>query len=170
MRALFANTSIKCNVEAQGAVGLLENSELQALFSNIASMAVDWRFYPFALGICVFLCAAMTWNWYALRVSAFVFSFSVWFAIAWGGIVATLAPYLRRDAARLSDPFVLGFLGLVSLTFALFAACAIIGLCLYLANRPIEPRSRTGILLGVALVSAHVLNALFVATGAVLSD
>jgi hypothetical protein len=108
----------------------------------------------------VFLCAVLTWNWYALRVSAFILSFSAWFAVQWGVLIARWAPDFLQAPAKAHNAEFLLLLAVVALTFVLFFLCAVVSLWWYVSSQPVEPRSRAAMLLGGALMTAHMLHSL----------
>jgi len=127
-------------------------ADLRALLADWFMLGMTLRGYPIALIVCLGVWAAMGFG-----RSAFFFSFSWWFALQWAAGLAFLVPQLRLDV------FVAALLSLFFLTFALFAACAIVSLYLYVTRRPIEERML--IRLELMLGPAHVLQGLFLLLG-----
>ncbi|MCE9523121.1 MAG: hypothetical protein K8S25_11910 [Alphaproteobacteria bacterium] len=118
-------------------------------------IGMNLRTYPFALAVCVVLCAALAWNAYANRVSAFAFSFSGWFALQWAfALVSLLSGY---SDGRF-DFFVIGLAVLSFIVFFLFGVCGSVSLWLYVSNKPIEPESAGAFRIGVMLLTAHMLH------------
>lgn len=116
----------------------------------LAGIVLPYYFY--VLIVCVAICALLTWNDYENRVAAFVLSFSAWFALKWAVVITVLSRPPRFDT------FSIVTMGLMSLTFAPFAVCAVASSWLYFTRRPIEPESKAAVQLGVMLLAAHGMH------------
>jgi hypothetical protein len=155
MRGSFGKRSIRdCGC---GDMMLISEPEWLPALSGFFLLGMLLPYYFYALMVCVGICALLTWNHYEERVAAFVLSFSLWFALQWGVLIA-----LVSRAPDPSDYRRLIELGIISLTILLFSVCALVSLWLYVMRVPIEPRSKTAIGLGLTLLLAHFLHVIII--------
>lgn len=115
-----------------------------------AAAAIILPYYFFALIGCAVLCGLLTWRDYEQRVAAFGFSFSFLFAAAWAVMLILFG--------RGTPNGLVVILGLMALTFVLFAVCAVISGWFYFRGRPVAEYSRLAWGVGITLAVAHLLH------------
>jgi hypothetical protein len=140
------------------------------LWSEIIHQVVEFGSnllnYPFQLAGCVVLWMALLWLTRANRLSAFVFSFSAWFAILWALIIAFFV--LSEPLERL-DRFKLGSLAAMALPMVLFGFCAFSSLFSFYLVLPVEQESSRAVRLCAVLLFGHIIHVALIAMLTALS-